>query len=325
MIPAPAASAAAHPGGPDSSQAASRSRCAAARAAAAGSAPESCPSTIARDAATRPPPARGEGRRQVGDAAALRAHARQQEGGAGHQLAHPLEVAGLRRPDDGAHVGQPLARGRGELVHEPGQALPQRLAPAEPEVLDVRRPRVGRAHEHEHAGVRLPGGGDQRQERVAAQEGAGRERVHAEAGHVARGGGRDPHQRLGVGGRRHGHVAALGVRDHEEPRGAGCLDRPRQRRPAGRAQPLEAGQLELGRDAGGAGGGEDLTAVGGDRGPRPLRRRPAGLARRGLRPQAGGVGVEAEHHLRAALGHVRGQSVAEAHPPGRAGPALGGG
>jgi hypothetical protein len=69
------------------------------------------------------------------------------------------------------------------------------------------------------------------------------------------------HEGLGVGRGRDRHVAALAVRDHQEPglprrrRGA------QQRGPARRAEALEARELGLGGDAGGSGARDQLAAL----------------------------------------------------------------
>ena len=86
---------------------------------------------------------------------------------------------------------------------------------------------------------------DQRLERVAAQQGVGGERVGAEAGHLAERPGRGAHQRLGVGGGGDRHVAALAVGQHQQAVLARRVARGGQRRPPGRAEALEAGELEL--------------------------------------------------------------------------------
>jgi hypothetical protein len=56
---------------------------------------------------------------------------------------------------------------------------------------------------------------------------------------------------LGIGGGGDVDVAALGVGQHEQPPLVGVLDDARERVPAVGAEALEAGELRLGRDAGG--------------------------------------------------------------------------
>jgi hypothetical protein len=107
-----------------------------------------------------------------------------------------------------------------------------------------------------------------------------------------------PDERLRVRGRRDRDVAALAVGDDEQARGPGALDDLAQGRPAGRAEPLEARELRLDGDARRTGRLDQRRAVRRHRRGRSLRRVPRGG--RGLdraRPQAGRVGVEAEHEL----------------------------
>jgi hypothetical protein len=82
-----------------------------------------------------------------------------------------------------------------------------------------------------------------------------------------------------------------------------------ERPPAGRAQTLEAGELGLDRDAGGAGRGDQLAAVRGDR-------LGGGAGRvRGIADDAGieggWIGVETETDLAAALRSECRQPVGE--------------
>jgi hypothetical protein len=69
-----------------------------------------------------------------------------------------------------------------------------------------------------------------------------------------------------------GNVAALGVGDDQQPGLAGGADDPLERRPSGRAEPLEAGELRLRRDAGGGGERDQPLAFGDDRLARRLPR-----------------------------------------------------
>jgi hypothetical protein len=61
------------------------------------------------------------------------------------------------------------------------------------------------------------------------------------------------------------HVATLAVGDDQESRIVRCGHHPLERRPAGRAEALEAGELRLDGDAGGGGGRDQRQAVGRNR------------------------------------------------------------
>src|SRR4051794_30957253 len=80
-------------------------------------------------------------------------------------------------------------------------------------VLDLGRAGIRGADEDEDPGA----GCYERLQGVAAEEGAGGEGVDAEAGHQAVRRRRLAHERLGVRLGADGHVAALAVRDDEEP------------------------------------------------------------------------------------------------------------
>ena len=82
-----------------------------------------------------------------------------------------------------------------------------------------------------------------------AEQRVDRERIGAESGH-------GPVRRLGpaeeglpVGDGRHVDIAALGVGDHHQLVAMGVRDHLGKRRPARRAEPLEAGDLGLDRHA----------------------------------------------------------------------------
>jgi hypothetical protein len=82
--------------------------------------------------------------------------------------------------------------------------------------------------------------------------------------------------------------------------------------PAGRAEALEAGELRLDRDAGGAGAVDQGAAVRRDRGRGQLGGRPLAAARPCPLPgQLGRIGVEAEADLAAALVYERRQPIRE--------------
>ena len=86
-------------------------------------------------------------------------------------------------------------------------------------------------------------------------------------------------QRLGVGRGGDRHVAALAVGDHQQARLAGGGADLGERRPAGRAEALEAGELRLDRDAGRAGLLDQRAGSGRRRRrprPRPACPRPSG-------------------------------------------------
>ena len=103
-------------------------------------------------------------------------------------------------------------------------------------------------------------------------------------GDRAPGGRRLADQRLRVGGGGDRDVAALAVGDHQQPGLAGGVAGLFQRRPAGGAEALEAGELRLYRDAGRAGPLDQRAAVVGDRGGRQLGGWRLGIARRAPSP-----------------------------------------
>ncbi len=203
-----------------------------------------------------------------------------------------------------------------------GETLVQRGAAG---VLKLGRPGVGGADEDEDARAGLPRRVDQRLQGIPAEQWVGGEGVGAQARHRAEGPRGLPHQRLGVGGSRDRHVAALAVGDHEQAVVAGDRDRALECLPAGRAQALEAGHLELHRDARGSGRHDRGPAVLGDRvGRSGAREASAGLAlplRHGPGPQGRRIGVQPEHDATATLFHERRQPVGEVRPWSGARPA----
>ncbi len=258
--------------------------------------------------------ARGPGRGEVLDPSALRADARQQEDRARQQLPGAGQVLGRGGTDDRADVVQPALRsGLAGAVDHAGDVLPDGLAALEPGVLHVGGAGVGGAHEDEEAGAARPGGVDEGLEGVGAHVGADGEEVGAEALDVAEGRRGRGEQALRVGGGGDVDVAALGVGDDQEAEGAGVGGGVVQRLPAGRAEALEARDLELDRDDRGGDGVQDGAAVGGDGG----RRADGGSAVSGLaRGIAGGpeprrVGVQAEDDLGPPLGDGGGQPVGD--------------
>ena len=156
---------------------------------------------------------------------------------------------------------------------------------------------------------------DQRLERIAAEQRVDGRGVGAEPGDLAPRRRRRAEQRLRVGGGADRDVAALAVGDHQQPGARAAAETCCERRPAGRAEALEAGELRLDRDAGVAGGADQRDAVLGDRRGRGLGRLSGPSPdRRGSSPA--GIRVEAEADLTAALLDERGEPVGE----GRSGP-----
>jgi hypothetical protein len=214
----------------------------------------------------------------------------------------------------GPHPTQPpLAReATGELVDELRQALVQRRL-GRRQVLEVRRAGIAGADEGKYPRSRLGCGSDQRLQRVPSQQGIGGEGVGAKAADGAPGSRRLADQRLRVSRGGDGNVAALAVRDDQQARFPGDAADLFERVPAGGSQPLEAGELRLDGDAGGAGPLDQGPAMPGDRGSRQLCRRRLGVAcRLPLPGQLGRVGVEAETDLTAALLNERRQPIGKA-------------
>ena len=119
-------------------------------------------------------------------------------------------------------------------------------------------------------------------------------------------------QRLAVGRGGDRHVAALAVGDDQQARLPGGRADLFQRRPAGGAEPLEAGELRLDRDAGRAGALDQRAAVGGDgTARRPRAGVPSTVGPEVLPGQLRRVGVETEADLAAALLDERRQPVRE--------------
>ena len=211
-------------------------------------------------------------------------------------------MARLGGADDGAHPAEGAAprKPRGEIVDDLRQALVQRRLRRR-QVLDVGGAGVAGADEGEHPGSGSLGPGQQRLERVAAQQRVDGEGVDPEPRDGPPRGRGLTNQGLGVGGGADRNVAALAVGDDQEPLFTRGLADLCQRRPAGGAEALEAGELGLDGDAGGAGPLDQLAALGGDR-RSGLLGGPAGDILRSLaRAELGRVRVEAETDLAAAL------------------------
>jgi hypothetical protein len=200
----------------------------------------------------------------------------------------------------------------GELVDEGGKSLVQRRLWRR-QILQVGGAGVAGPDQREHPGSSLGGGGEKRLEGVAPEQRVGGEGVRPEARDRPPRRRRLPDEGLPVGGGGDRDVAALAVGDDQE---AGILRRFAsrfQRLPSGCAEPLEAGQLGLDGDAGGARLLDQDPAVLGDRGGGELSGRRLGVPR--LRPrsgQLGRIGVEAEADLAAALFDERREPIGKA-------------
>ena len=217
------------------------------------------------------------------------------------------------RPDDRADVAQPrLAHARAtQLVDDAGQPFPNASPAGQLEVLDVRRARIGRAHQRQHPGA---GGACRRHERldrIASHQRVDRHHVRPEPRHGPEWCFDACEQRVGISPRCDVDIPALAVGDHQQPMRP-CMHCDRlQRAPPGSAQPLEAGELRLRRHARLCRCVDHRPAVAEDRLCGPLRRRPLREITVAPRPQRCRIGVEPEHDLRLALGHPSDQGVAK--------------
>jgi hypothetical protein len=184
-------------------------------------------------------------------------------------------VTWLGRPHDRPHAAQAGVAGEpaGQAIHEAGQTLVQGAVRSR-QILDVGRTGIAGADEREDGGSSRLRGGDERLQGIEAEQRICSEGVGAETGNGAPRGGRLPDQGLCIGRSGDRHIAALAIGDREQ---AGLTGRGAdigQRRPARRAEPLEAGELGLDRDAGRTCLPDQVAAMGDDRGGGALGRRP---------------------------------------------------
>ena len=128
-------------------------------------------------------------------------------------------MLGLGRADDRAHPAEAALaeQARREAVDHLGQALVQRRAAGAGRSWTSAAPGFEVRTRAKTPRRRFGRGGDQRLERVAAEQGVGGEGVGAEAGHGAPGCRRLADQGLRVGGGGDRHVAALAVGDTRSP------------------------------------------------------------------------------------------------------------
>ena len=175
-------------------------------------------------------------------------------------------MAGLGGADHRTHPAEPSRplQPRAEPVDQGGEALVQRRT-ARVEVLDLGGSRVAGPDQDEDAGAGCRRGLEQRLERVASEQRVRGHRVGAEPLHRPPGSLGAPEQGLGVGAGADRDVAPLAVGQHQQARIAGRLADLGQRRPARGPQPLEAGELGLGGDAGRPGPLDQAPAVRRDR------------------------------------------------------------
>jgi hypothetical protein len=221
-------------------------------------------------------------------------------------------VPRLGRADHRAHAARSALAGEpvGETLDQLGEALVQWPLGSR-EILDVGGARVAGADQREDTRPRLGRGGDQRLERVEAEQRVGGEGVGAEAGNGAPGRRRLADQRLRVGGGGDGDVAALAVGDDQQAGFTSRLADLSQGGPAGRPEPLEAGELRLDRDAGRARPLDQAAAVGRDGCRGQLGGGLAGGQLDRVRGELPRVGVEPEADLAAALLYERREPIRE--------------
>ena len=242
--------------------------------------------------------ARSAGRR------ALRADARQEQDRLRQQPPRLADRPRVRRADDRADAREPALADEllPELVHEPRDVVPDRVAVGELQVLDVGAALVRRLDDAEDPAAVAPAGAEERLERVAAEVRVDRHRVGKRRALAARLeiGGR-------VGARGRADVAALRVREHEQAGrarvGADVLEGAQ----AVRAERLEERELRLHAD--------DVRR---DRVHDPAAEAAAGVGRRVGREVR--VAARARPAAGRAAGRARpGAASASARPPRRAG------
>lgn len=193
------------------------------------------------------PPERGP---EIGRAAPLGAHARDQEDRLRHELPDPCEVSRLRRSDHRPHArqavgaGEPVAAGGDDL----GDALIERPA-AGVQIQEVGRPGIRGPNEDEEARAGAHRDLGEGIENVASHQRVHRDGVRPERLRIARRLVRSANQALRVDRGDVRHVAPLGVGDDEEPRLLRRGDGLGERLPAAGPESLEAGELGLDRDA----------------------------------------------------------------------------
>src|SRR4051794_14858594 len=237
-------------------------------------------------------------------------------------------MLGRRGADDGADPREARLAGelRGALRDQRRELLVQ-WAPAERRVLETGGTGVRGSDQQEDAGARRLGRLDQRVDGIAAEQRVGGEGVRAEAADRTPGSLGLAHERLAVGPRGDRHVTALAVGDHQQPGSSRCLADVDQRLPARCAEPLEAGELRLHRDASGARRVDQRSALLEHRGRgtigavgqvRPWRTSIRRVAlTRALAPQLCRVRIEPQAHLAPALLDERPEPVSERrdYPP----------
>ena len=262
---------------------------------------------------------RGERGRQVLDAAALRADARQQEDRLGQQLAGARQVArrgrAQRRRRRRSGRTRRRARRRAARRARPRAPRPSRRRPAP---RPPGRPHPGWTCARARTAPRRAGGPRRRTSATcrgpcsgatviasAPRPGSSAPSATGVDADEALARRRWPRRRCRRAWRRPGRAGRR--------RGRGARSS-RERLPAGSAEPLEARDLRL--DGDGRRGRRRRSRRGSAR--RRPRRRAAGRHARGLEPQPPRVGVEAEHDLRLALGDERPPAGRRNGRPGRA-------
>ena len=261
----------------------------------------------------------GERGREVLDAAALGADPGQQEDRPRHELAHARDVLGRGGADDGADVVQ---AGRLRRRLRRARRRPPRRAPTAARRPRARGPRrrrrrgwtCGRARTSPRAAARAAS--TSTSSVSTPRYGLAVNASTPQAGDVAERRRRGADQRLAVGRRRHGDVAALAVGEDEQarPRGACSTTSVSAAHPGA---PRRSKQASCGLTATQAGPAASISArqcATTAAAARSAGVPPVGHRSQRLRPQARGVGIEPEDDLRLAVGDHRGQAVGEVRP-----------